>query len=241
MCTVSFLPTKAGYHVAMNRDEKRTRVTALPPETVIVNGVRAVYPREPAGGTWVSVNEGRITLALINWHRIKREPKEAPLSRGQIIVRLAGASSTDEVSEGLRTLSLRRFRPFRLIGVVPTEHRVKEWRWDLDRLEVREQPWQKQHWFSSGFDEREAESQRAVVCNRWAESTGLSPADLRQLHQSHAPARGPFSICMHRSDAVTLSYTEIAVTARSVTMRYFAGAPCEAGRPATRRLSWRAR
>ena len=30
---------------------------------------------------------------------------------------------------------------------------------------------------------------------------------LRRLHRSHLPERGPFSICMHRSDAATVSYT----------------------------------
>ncbi len=49
---------------------------------------------------------------------------------------------------------------------------------------------------------------------------------LRRLHRCHAPESGPFSTCMHRSDAATVSYTEIAVSGRRVRMQYHAGAPC---------------
>ena len=54
---------------------------------------RALYPREPNDGTWLGVNDSGLCLALINWHRIKREPEGKLESRGRIIPRLIGASS----------------------------------------------------------------------------------------------------------------------------------------------------
>ena len=50
---------------------------------------------------------------------------------------------------------------------------------------------------------------------------------LRRLHRSHSPKAGPFSTCMHRADAATVSYTEVTVSGREALIRYHAGAPCQ--------------
>jgi hypothetical protein len=238
MCTISFLPHARGFYVAMNRDEKLDRLTALPPKIVDLAGRRAVFPREPTGGTWVSTNDAGVCLALINWHRIAREPKHDLVSRGQIIRELAGKSSADEIANGLMKLPLRKLRPFRLIAIVPSEKIVIEWRWNLDWLTMRNRQWQRQHWFSSGFDESRAELERQRVCDA-AEDQRMTGRlkSLRQLHRSHAPKRGPFSICMHRADATTVSYTEIFVSRRRATMRYKPGASCSDGAMVTKTIS----
>ena len=76
----------------MNRDEKRDRSAALAPAIVETESHRAVFPREPTGGTWISVNDVGVCLALINWHRIERKPKNDTLSRGLVVEELAGQS-----------------------------------------------------------------------------------------------------------------------------------------------------
>src|SRR5262245_25767634 len=244
MCTVSFLPRPEGFYLAMNRDEKRDRFAALPPDVVQLESHRAIFPREPTGGTWISVNDAGICLALINWHRIQREPNNGALSRGEVVRRLAAKSSSDEIAAAVKKLPLRKLRPFRLIAVAPREKRVTEWRWNLQRLTRHDHEWQRQHWFSSGFDERRVEVERQRVCDgavtggadpgSGAARTGVSAAGynlvwLRQLHRSHAPKRGPFSICMHRSDASTVSYSEITVSSRRAMMRYKPGPSCSNG------------
>jgi hypothetical protein len=207
----------------MNRDEKRNRATALPPKIFDLGDRRAIYPRESSGGTWIAVNDSGVCLALVNWHRIEREPVKKIVSRGRIVSELAGKADSVDIAESLRSLRLKQVRPFRLIAIVPVEKAVTEWRWNLARLSERRYPWSSQHWFSSGFDERKAEWVRGRVCER------RSRADidqLRALHRSHAPRRGPFSICMHREDAATVSYTEISVENGKITMRYMPGPPC---------------
>ena len=108
----------------MNRDEKRDRYVALAPAVVKAGGRLAVFPREPAGGTWISANDAGVCLALINWHRIEREPHNDILSRGLVIRELAGKSTTDEVGAALRKLPLRKLRPFRLIAIFPDTRRL---------------------------------------------------------------------------------------------------------------------
>src|SRR5213594_1728905 len=98
MCTVSFLPKPRGFYLAMNRDEKRERFAALGPAIVDLEGHRAVFPTEPNGGTWISANDAGVCLALINWHRIERRPNNGVRSRGEVIRKLAGISTSDESS-----------------------------------------------------------------------------------------------------------------------------------------------
>jgi len=50
----------------MNRDEKLTRPTGLPPKKRMVNGRAVISPSEPGGGTWIALNDHGATLALIN-------------------------------------------------------------------------------------------------------------------------------------------------------------------------------
>src|SRR5262249_32089545 len=58
------------------------------------------------------------------------------------------------------------------------------------------------------------------------ESSG-SLSWLRRLHRLHSPHRGAFSMCVHRPDAKTVSYTEVSVSSREGRMRYCAKSPCE--------------
>lgn len=229
MCTLSFLPAADEFLLGMNRDEKRTRVAALPPFYETKNDCVILSPSEPNGGTWISLNDAGLCFALINWHRINREPLGRIASRGQVVPAIAASLSVDEAGKRLRGLSLPEMRPFRLIAVSSLEKRVTEWQWDLLRLEEKSHPWQRQHWFSSGFDEIEAERQRQIICHEKS-PPGAETQWLRALHQSHAPVEGPFSICMHREDAVTVSYTEIEVGLGTVTMRYQPGSPCSGHR-----------
>jgi len=219
----------------MNRDEKRSRAAAVPPSIVDVNSARAIFPREPNGGTWIAANDGGVCVALINWYRINREPGRDVMSRGQVVRELAGKSTTAEIAEAVMNLPLHRLRPFRLIAVVPLEQRVTEWRWNLEQLIARKHDWQMQHWFSSGFNEERAERERERVCTAARDRRSL--AGLRQLHRSHRPKRGPFSICMHRDEAATVSYTEVAVSRRRATMRYKPGPCCSNRSPITRAIS----
>ncbi len=227
MCTVSFFPSPRGFYLAMNRDEKRDRFAALPPKIVEFENHRVLFPREPTGGTWISANDAGVCLALINWHRIKREPNNGVRTRGEVIRKLAGISTSDEISAAVKKLALRKLRPFRLIAIVSSENRVIEWRWNLNRLSICKHSWEPHHWFSSSFDEAMAEATRARVCSALPDESAKQDVKwLRRLHRSHEPERGPFSICMHRPDAATVSYTEVAVSGRSVVMCYKHGPPC---------------
>jgi len=134
---------------------------------------------------------------------------------------------TRPTAAALDGLPLNRINPFRLIGIYPATSEIIEWRWNLKNLVRKNHRWKAQQWISSGFDEPTAQRirGRAFAIAQHQRSAG-SLDWLRRLHRSHSPETGPFSICMHREEAATVCYTEVAVSAQSVVMRYHSGAPC---------------
>jgi hypothetical protein len=227
MCTVSFMPTRSGFMLAMNRDEQKARPRALPPRRHLTGSREALYPLEPSGGTWVGVNDAGISLALINWYAKPQRDRTLCVSRGIVIPHLLAADDIADVGIFFSDLPLTRINPFRLIAISAGEYKVREWRWDGAVLESKHHGWKCRHWFSSGHDEALANRKRArVVRAASATAPAQTPAWLRKLHCSHQPERGAFSVCMHRQDAQTVSYTEIATTGRKAQMRYAGGALC---------------
>src|SRR5438034_9899678 len=101
MCTISFVPKLRGFYLAMNRDEKFTRSAALPPAIVDLADRRAIFPREPEGGTWIAANDAGGCLALINWHRIERQPVRSIASRGQVVKAVGATSAGKGIVAGL--------------------------------------------------------------------------------------------------------------------------------------------
>ncbi len=228
MCTVTFSPRQRGYVLAMNRDEKLSRAVGLPPARKTIQGRAVLAPAEPGGGTWITVNDTGTTFALINWYAIARQVKANPVSRGNVVRRVSSLATGASATMALEEMPLHQVNPFRLIGVFPGTKEVLEWRWDLQQLTHKINPWCLQQWISSGFDEAQAQLVRAAAFQ--AATLQKAPgtlAWLRRLHRSHRPAAGPFSTCMHRADAATVSYTEVRASRGQVQMNYFPGAPCQ--------------
>ena len=240
MCTVTFLAQARGYVLGMNRDEQRTRVLGRPPSRWRAGKLAALAPSEPGGGTWAGVNETGAAWALINGYSVGRgrgateAPAEGWRSRGEVVRNVLGLARRPDVEPVLAALPLSRVKPFRLIGVFPGAQQLVEWRWDGVGLVVLDHSWATATWISSGHDEPGAERLRREQFVRWASEAdgGLGVEALRCLHASHRPGPGPYSHCVHRPDAVTVSYVEVEVSGReaawSVVMRYRPGSPCEA-------------
>jgi hypothetical protein len=228
MCTVSFIARRRGYLLAMNRDEQLARAPGLPPAIILTSGRKVVRPSEPGGGTWIAANDAGLTFALINWYFVKARVQKNPVSRGSIVNCVSAQSSPAAAGKILAGLPLKRTNPFRLIGVFPATKEIVEWRWDLRRLATKNHPWRTQQFISSGFDEPKAQRVRNLIFRlAMRQKTAGTLSWLRRLHRSHTPVRGPFSTCMHRADAATVSCTEVSVSSGGAMMRYHAGAPCQ--------------
>lgn len=225
MCTLSFITQEDGYLVGMNRDEQIARSASLPPQQFPIEGGYAIYPREESGGAWIAANSFGVTLALLNWYSVKPiAPKSQ--SRGEVIPNLIAGEDSGSVHDALARLSLGGTLPFRLIGIFPQERKISEWRWNQRMLEIFEFPWQRRHWFSSGLSDAEAEKNRGAVCSR-SDPNGMPPRDwMRELHRSHENGPGPFSICVHREDVRSISYSEVHYSDGQLAFETLAGSPC---------------
>jgi hypothetical protein len=232
MCTLSWTVQPDGYALYFNRDERRTRRPAEPPRIDAAGRVRFVAPRDgEAGGTWIFVNERGVAACLLNLFRDHPfPPGEPPVSRGLLVLGLAGAPSSAAAGQALERTDLTRYQPFTL-ALFGREETPRALRWDgtattrfpLDALALP--------LTSSGRDaEGVARSRRGTLARLAAQHGGLTPAALDDFHRSHHPDRGPYSPCMHRDEAETVSLTTITVQGTAIQLTYQPGAPCE-GRP----------
>jgi hypothetical protein len=194
----------------------------------MINGRKVLSPSEPGGGAWVAVNDAGITFALINWYAITSRVKADAVSRGEVVNAVCSWDSPVAASASLKKLPLARINPFRLVGIFPAAKGIFEWRWDLKRLDRWNHGWRAQQWISSGYDEPTAQRMRGKTFREAMKQKSAGGLDwLRRLHRSHAPQAGPFSTCMHRADAATVSFTEVAVSRQQSAMRHHGGPPCE--------------
>lgn len=188
------------------------------------------------------------------------DPESIPrgaVSRGEVPPALMSARSLDEVDTLVHGLHHPDFSPFYVFVLGPgtpgsaaasgPEYRL--YRWDgegeLHRIEQPEFPVS-----TSSFMAKEVLANRSRV---FQEKLGIDPerftdtvatnaggfkssknaADLIAYHRSHLPAKGPYSVCVHRDDAGTKSFSHVQVRQDTVTFDYVDGPPCEDGPHAT--------
>ena len=228
MCTVSFIARKNGYALAMNRDESIMRVQGLPPRKIQMGDRTVIGPSEPAGGTWIMLNDSGATFALINWYSVAANAAGRWITRGKVVSAVCNCNEGNSVAKALKKLPLGRINPFRLIGIFPAENKIIEWCWNLKRLISKSHRWEARQWISSGFDEYTAQKFRNQTFRKALQQRSSCSLNwLRRLHRSHLPHAGPFSICMHRDGSETVSYTEISISFDRAAIRYHFGAPCQ--------------
>lgn len=238
MCTLSWIAGRGGYQVFFSRDELRSRRPAEPPRVEVVDGTRFLAPRDgEAGGTWIFVNEHGVAACLLNlFHDHPFPPGREPISRGRLVLGLAAAPSVAAARRIVEATDLSRYQPFTLalfgVGETPIALRSEgaapvPVALGDDALPLT----------SSGHDaEGVARSRRGTLARCAALQGGITPEALDSFHRSHHPDRGPYSPCMHRAEAATVSLTAISADRQSVSLSYQPGAPCEGHAAVSRRI-----
>jgi uncharacterized protein with NRDE domain len=126
MCTVSFIPVNNTFFLTSNRDEKMLRKTALHPDVYTIKGSKVLYPRDAAGGTWISLHENGNAAVLLNGaftKHIAQPPYR--LSRGVIFVAII---ADEKPVAAFLNIDLTNIEPFTIIII---ENKcLYECRWD---------------------------------------------------------------------------------------------------------------
>lgn len=228
MCTVTWIQDPDSYSLYFNRDELRTRQPALPPQRHRNKGVHVLSPTDgDAGGTWIAVNEHGLSLCLLNDYSSQvAQPTKRFTSRGHLVEDLAPTTDL-EVLKGLwPEVDHEKFRPFQLLALAPKEP-VHLFGWN--GAEPQHAVAVSAPLCSSSFDGPGAASSRQDLLDEFSARPDLDTRKrLLRYHQSHSPERGPYSVCMHRPDAATVSFTLVDVDPSGVSMAYAQGAPCSA-------------
>ncbi len=230
MCTVTWRRDGERLELFFNRDESRARSIADPPEVDSLAGVRRIAPRDrDGGGSWISANELGLIVCLLNGPPPNEPSSPAFRSRGLLVLDLSDAESPCAVAARLRSSSLAAYRPFTLAALASGPQALAA-EWDGYALRVSLHDDLRPPLISSSFATEVVRRRRhEVFAGFFGGHTPATRESFLDYHQSHLPARGPESVCMHRTDAATVSLSEVEVGPRRVRFRYLPNAPC-AGR-----------
>lgn len=210
----------------------------MPPSRRLVGAVRILAPTDATAlGTWVGVNQHGVAATLLNRYADAADlPTPGTVSRGLLVHSVLMARSAPELIDRVRRASLGRHQPFTIVAI-DSRHRCLIGDWDAREFEVDRGPEVGLVRTSSGRDQAEAERSRAAAFADLAKDQRPSAALLAAFHRGHWPARGPFSVCMHREEAATRSLTVVRLRPTRATMWYWDGPPCHRPRVARRTLT----
>jgi len=233
MCTLTWRTEGTRYEVHFNRDERRTRPVARPPQLAMLRGMPYLAPVDPeGGGTWLAVNACGLTVALLNDYGSPRPARDpgAFRSRGQLVLELVDCLDADELEQQLVSRDLTEFQPFSMYVFTPAAD-IRAFAWEGSALRRSIAGDGDRPVSSSSRDQAGAATQRTRLFQRELARASCAGGDitsdlLTRFHRSHEPVRGVHSPCMHREDAATVSYSRVAVGPRQVRFDYLAGTPC---------------
>ncbi len=248
MCTVSLAPSPDGraLRLVVNRDERRLRPCAWPPQVSEVAGLRVVWPVDPVGrGTWVAANEAGLVFALLNLHTgtpkgtETRKDAEVRRSRARVIPALAGAFDLEDVRAGWARLDVSEFEPFRLVVASGSQAAVMSWHGEsraIAVVDLREPLMLTSSSLGTGL----AEQPRHELFRAFMEPSATDPWRAQDRFHQHAwPDRRQVSVLMSRPDACTVSRTVVTLSATRVDLAYYPLVDGWAGPVSRARLSMR--
>ncbi len=234
MCTMTWFVSDQGFELFFNRDERKSRRRAQLPTIQCSDGVQYVSPTDTdAGGTWIAVNEHGIAVCLLNHYQFEQiETYKDWTSRGEIVRQFATTLNLLAAERVFRSMDLQDYRAFRMFLIEPNGgNRLFVWDGHQARVEVNVTKPKS----SSSVDAQHVKNLRKNLFENLNLSASTKVEDYVNYHASHLPSRSKESVCMHRDDASTVSFSYVSVTQQFVSFRYADGSPCEAhlGEPIT--------
>jgi len=189
-------------------------------------GVRYLAPIDPqGGGSWITVNEWGVAVALLNRYDVPVDQSKKYESRGRLVVGMAGHRSAAEVADAVPEAGLDRFPPFVLLTLDRhgPAHIVD---WDGQTARRGDASNARMPLVSSGYRQLEVEEHRRRLL---AAMTPLTPDEGGEwLWRFHCAGEdGPDSYSPHMSHplAWTVSFSWVTVTQDEVVFRYLPEPP----------------
>jgi hypothetical protein len=233
MCTVTVVPHEKGIRLMCNRDERRSRPAALPPQVHALGGRLAVFPVDPqGGGSWIGVNDAGIVVTVLNVSGLSHTPRKEPKrSRGLIVREMLRCGSLSHVLETAASLDVGLFDLFRLVvahgstvvdATTDDVRRVTPRRVTLDRPLI---------FTSSSLGDSLVEAPRQQLFQGMVvEAKSGWLRGQRRFHRHQWPLKPEISVRMERADALTVSRTVVDVTRARRSLLYEAPVTVDSSR-----------
>jgi uncharacterized protein with NRDE domain len=224
---MTWFVSDSGYELFFNRDERVSRRHADLPSIHQQEGVSYISPTDAdAGGTWIAVNHHGVTVCLLNHYQFEQiATYKEWTSRGEIVRQFATTKSLDAVEEQFNTLELEDYRAFRMFIIDRAgNNRLCVWDGHQGRIELDVSSPKS----SSSVDAKHVKAVRRGLFLDRGMQTSSNSQEFLDFHSSHSPSKSQESVCMHRSDANTVSFSYVKVAETAVSFRYADGSPCQA-------------
>lgn len=218
MCTLSYIPTEAGYIFTHNRDEHFLRESALAPAIYNTENGELVYPKDGrAGGTWIASN-GSTTICLLNGAFVKHKHQPPyQKSRGLVLLESFGYSSASFASN----YDFSGIEPFTLLRVTHLDAPI-ELRWDGKNVHetIRER---KPLILSSAtlYDQESQQERELLFYEFLGRNPSPTPASIFTFHSlKHSGKRDQDFIMERESGVKTLSVSQVIVNQQQMQFAY---------------------
>lgn len=262
MCTASwFYEADEGYQLFFNRDEQKTRSIAIEPKVFNDSSVKAIYPIDPDGnGTWISCNEYGISICLLNYYQGTPTLANQAKSRGLLVKQLSVFKQLKAIKDYFNTNTFSAYNPFSVLVFSLNSKKPYAVNWtgkelieteinspaisssvDFENIyaqrlqtyrEIVETPLSNSHSVDTAHEQK-ALSNKRITQKNYQQEIHLA------FQKSHLPKKSKASVCMHREDAHTVSFSHIQVSSKEVIFNYVNSSPCGKATVSQTRISTR--
>ena len=220
MCTVSYIPVDGRIHLTSNRDEKRVRQPAIPPQLYSTDGFSLIFPKDKErGGTWMAADKKGNAAVLLNGATQPHLPNARHTSsRGFVIPQLLASSNALDT---WHQLDLQHTEPFTLI--LYFGRRLYECRWDDQHKTIKELPAKEKHiWSSATLYTPEVMLKRKHWFEQWLQQTPRPEREaIVSFHQFTGDGDRYNDLVMNRDGVTsTVSITSICLEKGGGSMEY---------------------
>lgn len=209
------------YGVLFNRDEKKSRSIASPPEMQEIQGVTCIAPRDPdGGGTWILCNSFGVTIAVLNAYQAELAiPLNTTLrSRGLLPHLLAASNNVSEAVDHMQREDLSSYRPFTLV-IVDSASETTVTTDASSKVLISPAPIQ-QPLVSSSFQPDAVFAARRAAFMRMVTETAVDHTSLLKFHRFAGEGATAYTPMMLRPDAQTFSLTQFRIDPQKVHCSY---------------------
>lgn len=218
MCTVSFVPTKSGFCITSNRDEKVSRKKAISPQITIINNKEITYPKDPqAGGTWFA-HDGKNVIVLLNGAQEKHIYKgNYKKSRGLIVLDLI---SSENPFSKWESIDLINIEPFTIVFFNGEKLFQLQWN-ELEKSTLELNKSQNHIWSSSTLYSKEVRLERANWFKEFLiQKENRTAEDLMHFHQFTENHNSEYGLQINRNNLLkTVSITQCVIN-KTIALNY---------------------